>query len=76
MAQIILDMPCYVFKTYGKANVMLTHKASGESVFLTSKETECFLHDYANWHDAMGQSYLAAMLWEAHAAPILQKESA
>jgi hypothetical protein len=78
MAQILLDTPCYIFALYtstqGEKHASLKHKASKRGAMLTSKETEFFMHDYANWHDAMETSYLAGMLWEAHAAPILQTE--
>lgn len=74
MAQTILETPCYLFEVYrcqGDKHASLTHKPSKRGVMLTSDETALFLNDHANWHDAMESGYLAGMLWEAHAAPIL-----
>ena len=77
MPQTILETPCYRFTTYhnphGGQNVILTYKPNNRGIMLTSKETESFLHDYANWKDHMEPHYLAGMLWEAHVAPILME---
>ena len=82
MAKMILETPVYSFTEYmttlGMHHISMVHKTSKRGVMLTSGETECFLVDFNNWREAMSQEYLAAMLWEAHAAPILgqmEKES-
>ncbi len=77
MALTILETPIYLFEAYmgaqGDKYVCLRRKPNKRGIMLTSDETECFLNDYANWHGAMEPHYLACMLWEAHAMPILNQ---
>lgn len=74
MSHTFLETPTHLFEAFftkDGAWVSLTHKPSKRGVMLTSEETECFLTDFNNWHESMTPEYLAAMLWEVHAAPII-----